>query len=66
MHIIKSLPFSTKFLLGARNKFRRGATRETTIRWEGGVRCDLIYPFIHQNESKAESQDEAFRALFRD
>ena len=32
----------------------------------GGVKCDLIYPFTHQNDSEAESQGEAFRALFRD
>ena len=32
----------------------------------GGVKCDLIYPCIHQNESESESQGEAFRALFRD
>ena len=38
--------------------------RETTIR--GHVTCDLIYPCIHQHESEAESQGEAFRALFRD
>ena len=31
----------------------------------GGVKWYLIYPYIHQNESEAESQGEAFRALFR-
>ena len=41
-----------------------GVPRETTIR--GDVTCDLIYPCIHQHESEAESQGEAFRALFRD
>ena len=36
----------------------------------GGVRCDLIHPYyihlIHQHEREAESQGEAFCALFRD
>ena len=31
----------------------------------GGVKWYLIYPYIYQNESEAESQGEAFRALFR-
>ena len=31
----------------------------------GGVRCDLIYHYIHLHESEAESQGEAFCGLFR-
>ena len=44
-----------------------GVPRETTIGGGGGgVRCELIYPYIHQHESDAESQGETFRAMFRD
>ena len=62
----ESAKFSTKFLLGTRNKLRR-RPRETTIqeRWGGGgVRCDLIYPYIHQHEREAESHGEAFVVCF--
>ena len=31
-----------------------------------GVRCDIIFPYIHQHESEAKSQGEDFGTLFRD
>ena len=30
------------------------------------MRCNLIYPYLHQHESDVESYGKAFRALFRD
>jgi len=59
----ESAKFGTMFHFSARNKLRRGATWNNN---PGGVRCDLIYPYIHQHESEAESQGETSLALFRD
>ena len=41
-----------------------GVRREATI--QGGVRCDLIYPYTHQHEIEPDSQGEAFSTLFHD
>ena len=64
----KSSKFGAKLFWVQGKTNLEGVPRETTIggRKEGGVRFDLIYPYIHQRESDAESQGEAFRAMFRD